>query len=158
MRSTIILVSAFGRDPMPSAFFFPKTNILEHSHAQILTCLPFHHPLIRLIILNLYEFSLQCLCFRISVFKLCLVCWCFTIFKATGMSCPLYFLLSLWWLILPMWDCYDLTKGVGMISTLSEEFHTSENITMQNISQNEVFSCNILTFSCGWLNNVTQML
>lgn len=91
MRSTIILVSAFGRDPMPSAFLFPKTNILEHSHAQILTCLPFHHPLIRLIILNLYEFSLQCLCFCISVFKLCLVYWCFTIFKATGMSCPLYF-------------------------------------------------------------------
>lgn len=61
----------------------------------------------------------------------------------------------IWWLILLVWGCYDLTNGVGM---MSEGFHTSENTTMQNISQNEVFSCHILTFRCWWLSNVTQML
>lgn len=64
---------------------------------------------------------------------------------------------NLWWLILLAWGCYDLTKGIGMIFTLSEEPHTSENITMQNISQHEI-SCNILTFRCWWLSNATQML
>lgn len=65
---------------MPSAFFLPKTKILEHNDAQILTFFPLSSSLkIRLIILDLYEFSLVStflpFCFQaafssIAVFKI----------------------------------------------------------------------------------------
>lgn len=56
---------------MPLAFLFPKIKILEHSHVQISTFFPLSSSLkIRLIILDLYELSLLCLHFCLSVFKL----------------------------------------------------------------------------------------
>lgn len=140
MNNTIALPSAFGRSLMPSAFLFPKTKTLEHSHAQISTFFPLSSSLkIKLIILGLYEFSLLCLHVCPLVFKLCYFhLLCFKIFNASGISHLFYF--SPQPLITDLTDVsiLRLTEEAGMISTLSE-FRTSENITMQNISENEIF-------------------
>lgn len=73
-------------------------------------------------------------CFQAVLFSLTAV----NIFNASAISHLFYFPPQP--LITEVTDVslLGLTEEVGMISTLSEAFHTSENITMQNISENEI--------------------